>query len=346
MKDSGSGRRRLFVAALVLALAVPAVAAAETRVGGTIDGETRWAKAGSPYIAYEDIVVTESGHLIIEPGVTVRFKAKVNDQSGKNQFSLELLVRGRLTATGAQGDTVVFTTDSRNPTRDDWQGIVFEGGSSHVSLKAAHIGYAMIGVSGNDGRFDLQDVTVTECSSAGVHVSRSQGTIRNLLATIIGNPGGTGFGVRAEYDSKVDILNSFIVGTQNGIQYAVGASGRVENTVITLNTRPGVRVHNASPTFTGCTITQNEQGLVLSAGATPVLNGNNIFDNVGPEILVQQYTKALVQIDASDNWWGTPVLASVEEEILDGLDDPLVKALVLIEPVRTEAVTPETPAKP
>jgi hypothetical protein len=46
---------------------------ASTTVGGIIDADTTWTKAGSPYEATSIVTVVSNVTLTIEPGVEVRF---------------------------------------------------------------------------------------------------------------------------------------------------------------------------------------------------------------------------------------------------------------------------------
>ena len=47
----------------------------------------------------------------------------------------------------------------------------------------------------------------------------------------------------------------------------------------------------------------------------------------------------MVKLDFSNNWWGTEDLASIEDQVLDGIDNPDEKAYVIVEPFLTEATS-------
>lgn len=79
-------RNSLFLAVAALLflgeVAGPLTARAETRVGGTLSGQTRWTKADSPYVVVEDLDVPVGSVLTIDAGVVVRFKPNLADQKG------------------------------------------------------------------------------------------------------------------------------------------------------------------------------------------------------------------------------------------------------------------------
>lgn len=75
----------------------------EGEVSGT------WTTAESPYIIQGDITIVENESLTIEPGVEVRFDGQY-----------KLFVQGGLTAIGAPGDSISFTS---NTGANNWRGI-------------------------------------------------------------------------------------------------------------------------------------------------------------------------------------------------------------------------------
>jgi parallel beta-helix repeat protein len=97
-----------------------------------------------------------------------------------------------------------------------------------------------------------------------------------------------------------------------------------------------------------CLITGNNIGIIVSGGARPIVQANNIFENKLSNVEVRAFDQEPVKLDFSRNWWGETALGIIEERIQDGSDDPSLKAFILLEPVLTEAVIlqTESPAKP
>jgi len=318
-------------------------ARAETRVGGTLQGQNTWTKKGSPYIVTSDLVVGRSATLKIGPGVTVRFKPNIASRGGINDFDLELWVKGQLIVDGAANDTVYFTSDGSNPRWEDWQGIVVDGPTAKLTAKNAVVEYALQGVRTMDGTVEANNVTVRRCMQDGFKFLRGKGTLDGVIVTDIGNAGGTGMGINLESQSKVDIANSSIIGAQNGVSYSQQSGGKLHDTVITMCVSRGVIIHNANPDLKGCTIHGNGIGIILSGGAAPTVHGNNLFENNTADVEVKPYDKE-AKIDFTRNWWGETGVGLIEERILDAIDDPAKKAVLLVDPALTDAVDGTPPA--
>lgn len=320
-----------------LAGALPAQA--ETRVQGEIRGDVEWNKQGSPYIVTGDLVVPEKSTLRIGPGVTVRFKENIASREGINPYDLELLVRGTLIITGAEADTVILTSDATTPRWTDWHGVVVEGENARADIDAATIEYSNYGVSVHKGNLVVKNSVIHRCEEAGIFVVMGNAVVDNLVLTQIGNSGGTGFGISFDRGGSGEIKNSFIIGTQNGVGFSRESSGLVERTYITNCVGRGVMIGNSNPEIRECTVAQNDLGVVCYGGSVPVVKRNNIFQNGTADLKLDLYTGDPVKLDFSNNWWGETGLGLIEEMILDGTDDPNVKAFVNIEPVLSEAST-------
>jgi parallel beta-helix repeat protein len=330
-----------FTAACLILCA--ASAGAETRVGGTIKGQTTWTKQGSPYIVTSDIVVGSSATLKIGPGVTVRFKPNIASRGGINEFDLELWVKGTLIVEGAANDSVYFTSDAPTPRWQDWQGIVVDGPTAKFKAKNAVIEYALQGVRTMDGNVEANNVTVRLCMQDGFKFIRGKGTLTGVIVTDIGNTGGTGMGVNLEAQSHVDILNASIIGVQNGIAYSQQSGGKLHDTIVTMCVARGVLIHNANPDVHGCTIHGNNVGIIVSGGANPSVHGNNLFENTVADVEVKPYDKE-TKLDFTRNWWGETGVGLIEERILDGMDDPSNKAVVIVDPALPNAIEESAPA--
>jgi uncharacterized repeat protein (TIGR01451 family) len=148
-------RTKLFIATLIVGVLYFVsfeVAYADTPVPGqTIYNAQQWTLAGSPYIVQGGVfIASPAGSLTIDPGVVVRFT---------NAGSLT--VNGALSAQGAAGQTVVFTSDQAAPAAGDWTAIQVRS-SGTASFSNCEIAYA--GRSNNNAlTIQSSNVTVQEC---------------------------------------------------------------------------------------------------------------------------------------------------------------------------------------
>ena len=86
---------------------------------------TTWTKENSPYIM-DTFIVEKGKKLVIEPGVTVKFKT-----------GCQLIVRGKLSAVGTETDSIRFTTTFPDTLAiyRSWGGISFDSCESNTRLE-------------------------------------------------------------------------------------------------------------------------------------------------------------------------------------------------------------------
>jgi hypothetical protein len=92
-------------------LTLPARADTTFVAAGNVNGT--WSLTGSPYVVQGNLTVAGSDSLIVDAGVRVYFSS-----------TYSLLVNGFMEVDGAEGDTVVFTTDTV-ANSDKWRGLSF-----------------------------------------------------------------------------------------------------------------------------------------------------------------------------------------------------------------------------
>jgi len=250
-----------------------------TNVGGSIDKNTTWTLAESPYIAVSDVIVEPAVFLTIEPKVMVKFTSGTS-----------LKVYGGLIAQGNATHEITFTTNSTIPSRGDWGSVRFKGTYLVVNyvlieyatkglelLNVANISNSMIlncivGVEGKLGY--ASNLIVTDNSADGLSLSSLPPIEMHLDKSVMANNGGNGINVIGNSTINVNdcmvsnntgngvvlsnggyIKNSRVVNNTYGT-YILGPT-TIENSTISANRGDGIWA-DSSMSVTECTITGNK----------------------------------------------------------------------------------------
>jgi hypothetical protein len=184
-------KKFLVFAAIFFLFLTLGFSALATNVGGRIEEDTIWAKAGSPYVVIENITVIPGVTLTIQPGVEVKF-----DQ-GKS-----LIIDGTLIARGMSDDKIIFTSnDTQKPGL--WGYISFTNSSTDAIFDpddnytgGCIIQYAIVEYGGSGGSVItidasspfLDNSTIENNAGAGISVTASLFLISNCQIRI--NSGG------------------------------------------------------------------------------------------------------------------------------------------------------------
>ena len=107
---------RLNFIMFIVVITIGSVCLAQTNVGGTINVNTTWDLAGSPYTLTSDVLIPNNILLTIDPGVEIF--APLNRT---------IIVNGILNANGISGNPILF---SAVDTTKLWRGVSFATGSS------------------------------------------------------------------------------------------------------------------------------------------------------------------------------------------------------------------------
>jgi hypothetical protein len=140
------------------------IANAQTNVSGGIYTNTTWAKANSPYIVTDTVVVFPGVTLTIEPGVEVRFE---------DDKSIELR-EASIIANGTNADSITFTSNSASPAPAIWDAVYLNGGTPVAQFNFCNFHYA------KDGIRYYSDATLTIKNSDFSYNNNGIKTVNNI----------------------------------------------------------------------------------------------------------------------------------------------------------------------
>ena len=144
--------------------------------GNGLDGYEFW---------NSQFVVSEGTTLTVQPGVTVIGRSNVG-----------LNVQGTLWAVGTEDEHILFTS-AENSGRNQWNGIVVDGGQLEMQYAAVRYAYTGVKVQGGGSAEIIASDVVT--NTTGVHVTGSEVNIK--LSSIYNN---SDYGVRNDTTEPVD----------------------------------------------------------------------------------------------------------------------------------------------
>jgi len=254
-------------------------------VSGTINQDTTWTKANSPYLFTGNVEISNGTTLTIEPGVAVSLDGYFMN------------ISGTLSARGSETEKITFTAAGISYI-GEWQGRIVFSKSSKNSI----IEYAEIRSSPN---------TIIAIYSTGT---------TTISSSTIGGTNGTAIDIE---ESSPSLVGNTISGNADGISINHLCSPIVAGNTIRNNTHSGIGITAASPIVSGNIITNSEYGiwnlLIASTNATKI-SGNTLSDNkdgihfyflaldTSHQLITDNLitgSQEAITIDALHNWVGT-----------------------------------------
>lgn len=327
----------LIAAILVSSTLIVSNVKASTPVSGTINQDTTWTIANSPYLLTGFVTVNSGVTLTVEPGVTVDLS------------SYSLLVGGTLNAKGASDKEIVFQTSywyssvrvqflstSTNWKSSEGSGCIVDnaifnsagitvGGSSPKISNNYFTNNKITAVSVSGGSVLIMN-NLFDCQSTAISISSGSSASPTISFNFIKNSVTTNYGISAG-NNNAYISDNNITGCYMGV-YATGNS-TISRNLITNNTigiyaynplvtiQNNIIANNSAGIMGGGTIQNNtigNNGVGVSLAITPCnINQNNFLNN-------KQYnvgTTTSNNTDATNNWWGTNDVAAINQTIYD-----------------------------
>lgn len=371
-----------FIIVLPLSAFSPFVAAqGGTNVGGLVNSDTTWTKAGSPYTFTGSVGISQGITLAIEPGVTV------------NLGSYYLRVNGTLTAKGTANDKIIFNGGQITY-------LTLSNGWNEQTQSGCIIQYATLGQTSVNSVYPLK---IDNCNING-QVSTTSSIITNNQITgdinaqsstitdnniqgkiIIGTLTLGGMGGSSDYStvsrnkvqgtiSSGSTENAPIIAENTVTSGGISCTGYcriIDNYVhdcktgISTNT---LRVFGGwfpcYATVEGNLVTNNTCGIsmsLLGAAGKPalqknIISGNEIGikqsygtptiknNNIQDNIDYNYYLETSDSVDVSGNWWGTTDEEAISHSIYD-VKNNVDMGTVTFKPILTSP-NPDTPTIP
>lgn len=240
---------------------------AQTNVSGSINKDSTWTRAGSPYIVSGSVTVNSPFKLTVDSGVVVRFTS-----------GTYLYINGALQARQA-----TFTsrkdTAGGSPAKGDWASINFNSGATTAQLDTCQIRYgggtAMI--NGTVGTATIRNCSMLNSSTWGASLTATTVVFANNTVS-----GSTAGGVYIS--ATTSTLSNCTVSSSgsHGIQFN-GGTNTLTNCNITNSGNLGVYVQSGSLMMTGCTIaTSVNAGVYFEQGTNVTVNGSTFTSTLWP----------------------------------------------------------------
>jgi len=301
---------------------------AATSVSGSINSDTTWTKANSPYQITSWLTVGEGVTLTIEPGVTV-------DMNG-----WYMSVMGHLHAQGKPYDQIHFIAEKEGFA----PGIYMQPLSSDCIIE--NVVLDKIGLTVRGSSTKIANNIFQRSNTAAIKVESSATITSNVFediptegVSVTGNSTvtnnifnrTTGQATAIIGSGTTYIANNQINGFYNGISIDGGAI--VEGNIVSSCSKSGIWSSNYGATIKGNYVSKNYYG--ISGGGA--IKSNTIINNqiginihyIGTTIknnnIVNNQRGILSNIsnvDATNNYWGTVDLSTISALVNDKEDNP------------------------
>ncbi|MFZ4857757.1 MAG: right-handed parallel beta-helix repeat-containing protein [Desulfuromonadaceae bacterium] len=287
------------------------------------------------------VVVAPQATLRVEPGTVVRF-AKTATGHMPN-----LVVQGRLQASGSVEQPIVFTSDSSSPSRGEWGGIVLlstekrnqldqcrikyaqsgvDARFSNITLNAVAIEQAQTGVLSYDSVVQMNGSSVTD-SGTGIEIHTSEFEARGITLTScqrgalfysssvlistarISNNLLSGLELS---DCRIKITSGDISENELGIRIK-GGEGQLFMTSFLRNKRSALHLLGSRVKIQRCLFADNSQDAVRTEDGLALLMNNAFSGNDGFNL----YNAGSEGVSARQNWWGTTDQRKISQKIYD-----------------------------
>ncbi|MFH1862600.1 MAG: right-handed parallel beta-helix repeat-containing protein, partial [bacterium] len=307
-----------FCLSLLFALLFAIPSQAQTYVAGEVSGV--WTAGESPYYVLADIEIPFGQSLLIQPGVTIKFR-------GHYKF----IAHGNLTAVGAPGDSIIFTHNL--PFEEGtWGGLILENTEGIIEIAYCVIEYGHAQGPYGEPRGRGGGIHVNNCNprihhsrisnnkadaeGGGIYLFASDAQIfESVITNNTCHWAGSGIYVFDSNNPRIHenlILNNVsYYGAVLNYKYSAGIleANYIQYNHNQVSTEPaGIRLYNSSPLIRDNVISYNGSWLYDSCiscefNSNPIILYNEICKNEGIAIFCNQGSSP--QIENNTICWNT-----------------------------------------
>jgi hypothetical protein len=252
-----------------------------TKSGYITDCEC-WTKDKSPIIIEGDLYISNTGEVIIEQGVDVKFNKDETTTLDENAENISIQCEGKFSALGKKDTIITFTPNSTTPIDDQW-GFIALIDSAVGNVEFSNFSYSRYGFVIQDDAyltmsdckheyaFDNDEIQTAAISSFGY----SKGDVTRCDIT------NSEIGVWVGHDSKMIFKNCNINGS---LQFNVVASDITKSEFTDCQFNGGkwsvITIDQAKPVINNCLIENaNEYGLAVANQSKPIVSNTTIRNN-------------------------------------------------------------------
>lgn len=291
----------VYLLTFLLSLGMLGSACAEPLVleKGIIDKDTVWE---GEVLLKADVEVAKGVTLTIKPGTIVMFEKiksfgpmKLYEDKTHAFPRIEIIVKGKIIARGTSDNMIFFSSVAPTPASGDWGAINLLNSKDNV-IEYCDFSYAHTAIHAHGGQ-----VAVSHCNFHDNGVAVGCKNIKDF-----------------EVKSLFTVENNMIRGNGMGLLFGGGSVMNAKHNEITDNALFGVyaKKGSAKSIIKYNNISRNGKGVLFWAVAEGFkISENNIADNKDYNMSIMEGTS--VDVDASNNWWGTSDERVIKEKIMD-----------------------------
>jgi hypothetical protein len=272
-------------------------------------------------------------NLIVDSSATIKNNTIIGRASA-NSFEAVHISGGSPTIS----NNLIYGADSQ-------RGMCITGGSPTISSNGImgmiisegnNVGTTVISHNTIEGgiSFSVSGPVITNNLITGFKYVNFNGDVESLYNLTYNSWVGTGVGITASYDNMQHgqgaiITDNVITGCLDGISVLQGGTTTIQRNIIDNTTREALHVASDA-LINDNTIRNNQRGIVVSNMPTLTVKNNNLENNGNYSFYL--YTGN--NIDATNNWWGTTDIQTIESIIWDSTFEPY-DGTVSINPILT-----------